>query len=99
MVLSMPLAACRAFLGFVSRARMNRNKLDGAKELKKMVFFSNIVVAPLLEDLKARSHRAETTKSTLPGGLHEVRITDSLVLCQRKLSNKHKPHCCCAMRK
>ena len=33
---------------------MNRNKLDGAKELKKMVFFSNIVVAPLLEDLKAR---------------------------------------------
>ncbi len=53
------LTACwpgvrRAFLGFVSRARMNRNKLDGAKELKKMVFFSNIVVAPLLEDLKAR---------------------------------------------
>ncbi len=38
----------------MSRARMNRNKLDGAKELKKMVFFSNIVVAPLLEDLKAR---------------------------------------------
>ena len=31
---------------------MNRNKLDGAKELKKMVFFSNIVVAPMLEDMQ-----------------------------------------------
>ena len=48
------LAFGRAFLGFVSRARMNRNKLDGSKELKKLVFFSNIVVAPLLEDLKVR---------------------------------------------
>ena len=51
--------AGRAFLGFVSRARMNRNKLDGAKELKKMVFFSNIVVAPLLEDMKVRSELTE----------------------------------------
>jgi Chloroplast envelope transporter len=51
------LTACRcspgrAFLGFVTRSRNVRNRLDGAKELKKLVYFSNIVVSPLLEDLQ-----------------------------------------------
>ena len=46
--------ARRAFLGFVSRSRTKSNRLDAAKELKGLVFFSNIVVAPLLEDLKVR---------------------------------------------
>ena len=44
----------RAFLGFVTRSRNVRNRLDGAKELKKLVYFSNIVVSPLLEDLQVR---------------------------------------------
>ena len=44
----------RAFLGFVTRSRNVRNRLDGAKELKKLVYFSNIVVSPLLEDLLVR---------------------------------------------
>ena len=39
-------------LQYVNTTRNQRNRLDAAKELKKMVFFSNIVVAPLLEDLK-----------------------------------------------
>lgn len=42
----------RAFLAFVSRSRTKSNRLDAAKELKALVFFSNIVVSPLLEDLK-----------------------------------------------
>ena len=46
--------ARRAFLGFISRSRTKANRLDAAKELKGLVFFSNIVVAPLLEDLKVR---------------------------------------------
>lgn len=45
--------ARKAFLGFISRSRTQRNKLDGAKELKKLVFFSNICVTPLLEDLQS----------------------------------------------
>lgn len=46
--------ARRAFLAFISRSRTKPNRLDAAKELKALVFFSNIVVAPLLEDLKVR---------------------------------------------
>lgn len=47
----------RAFLGFVSRARSKTGGQAGqqhapAKELKGMVFFSNVCVAPLLEDIK-----------------------------------------------
>ena len=43
---------CRYFLKFITQSRNTRNRLDSAKELKKLVYFSNIVVAPLLEDLK-----------------------------------------------
>ena len=43
--------AKKAFMAFVSRSRTKSNRLDAAKELKGLVFFSNIVVAPLLEDV------------------------------------------------
>jgi len=46
------LCCCRAFLGFITRSRNTRQRLDGAKELKKLVYFSNIVVSPLLKDLQ-----------------------------------------------
>lgn len=46
--------ARRAFLAFISRSRTKSNRLDAAKELKGLVFFSNIVVAPLLEDVTVR---------------------------------------------
>ncbi|EFN52285.1 hypothetical protein CHLNCDRAFT_139027 [Chlorella variabilis] len=39
-------------------SRNTRNRLDAAKELKKLVFFSNIVVAPLVEDLKTEEEKA-----------------------------------------
>ena len=42
--------ARKAFIQFISRSRSQRDRLEAAKELKRMVFFSNIVVAPLLED-------------------------------------------------
>ena len=44
--------ARKAFLQFVTRSRGQRDRLEAAKELKKMVFFSNIVVAALLEDVQ-----------------------------------------------
>ena len=46
--------ARRAFLAFISRSRTKSNRLDAAKEIKGLVFFSNIVVAPLLEDVDVR---------------------------------------------
>ncbi len=39
-------------MGFVRRARSQTNRLESAKELKKLVFFSNMVIAPLVEDLQ-----------------------------------------------
>ena len=47
--------ARRAFMAFISRSRTKSNRLDAAKELKGLVFFSNIVVAPLLEDVDVSS--------------------------------------------
>jgi Chloroplast envelope transporter len=44
--------ARKRMLTFVTKARSQRTKLDGAKELKNMVYFSNIVVAPLVYDIK-----------------------------------------------
>lgn len=41
-------------MNYITTSRNQRSRLDGAKELKKLVFFSNICVAPLLEDLKVR---------------------------------------------
>ena len=35
-----------------------RNRIDAAKELRKLVLFSNVCVAPLVEDLKVRRRRS-----------------------------------------
>lgn len=42
----------QAFLKYISQSRLKANRLEAAKELKKMVFFSNIVVSPLLDEVK-----------------------------------------------
>lgn len=49
--------ARKAFLGFLSRARnkkggQGQGQHAGAKELESLVYFSNLCVAPLLDDLK-----------------------------------------------
>ncbi|KAL4860244.1 hypothetical protein ACK3TF_000429 [Chlorella vulgaris] len=50
-------AARKHFLQFITQSRNTRNRLDASKELKKLVFFSNIVVTPLLEDLKTEEEK------------------------------------------
>lgn len=51
-------AARKAFMQYVTRARtkvaggQGQQQHAGAKELKNLVFFSNVCVAPLLEDVK-----------------------------------------------
>ncbi len=59
------LDACarKSFQGFITRSRSHRNRLDSAKELKKLVFYSNIVVAALLEDVKVSTGRPITISS------------------------------------
>lgn len=42
---------------FVTTSKTQRDRISAAKELKKMVFFSNIVLAPLAEDLKTEEER------------------------------------------
>ena len=42
----------KALLQFVTRSRGQRDRLEAAKELKRLVFFSNIVVANLLDDVQ-----------------------------------------------
>ncbi|KAL4522238.1 hypothetical protein Ndes2437B_g07974 [Nannochloris sp. 'desiccata'] len=37
---------------FITTSKTQRDRISAAKELKKMVFFSNIVLSPLVEDLK-----------------------------------------------
>ncbi|KAL4434488.1 hypothetical protein ABPG75_000929 [Micractinium tetrahymenae] len=49
--------ARKYFLQFITQSRNTRNRLDAAKELKKLVFFSNICVAPLLDDLKTEEEK------------------------------------------
>ncbi|CAD7702465.1 unnamed protein product [Ostreobium quekettii] len=48
-------AARKIFMDYITTSRLKQNRLDAAKELKKMVFFSNIVVAPLLQEIKGKS--------------------------------------------
>lgn len=49
--------ARKYLLQFVTTSRNQRDRIAAAKELKKMVFFSNIVVAPLVEDLKTEEEK------------------------------------------
>eukprot|EP00210_Caulerpa_lentillifera_P002696 g2576.t1 len=42
----------KLFLQYITASRLKQNILEQAKELKKMIFFSNIVVAPVLQDIK-----------------------------------------------
>ena len=43
-------SARRSFTGYITKSRMHRDRLEAAKELKKMVYFSNFIVGPLLEE-------------------------------------------------
>ena len=48
----------RRLMTFITASRLKSNRLEAAKELKNMVFFSNIVLAPLVGDLKVSAGSA-----------------------------------------
>lgn len=60
--------ARKAFMAMVNKARLQGNRLTAAKQMKDLVFFSNVVVSPLLEDAwgaegaKAREAAAKQQK-------------------------------------
>lgn len=50
-------AGRKRLMTFITASRLKSNRLEAAKELKNMVFFSNIVLAPLVGDLKSEEER------------------------------------------
>jgi len=56
-------AARRAFLTYTTKSRNQKNRLEAAKELKALVFFNSMVVAPLLEDVKSEETKEADAKA------------------------------------
>lgn len=56
-------AVRKVFLTYVQRARSAGNRIESAKELKKMIVFNTLVVTPLISDIKGEPvTSAEPTK-------------------------------------
>ena len=51
--------ARKLLLQYISTSRSQKDRIASAKELKKMVFFSNLVLAPLVDDLKTEEERKQ----------------------------------------
>lgn len=53
LALELLAANCKkVFMSYIKLAKGKSTRLDQAKELKKMVYFSNLVVSPLLDGIK-----------------------------------------------
>ena len=55
--------ARRAFLVYTTKARNQNNRLEAAKELKKLTYFNTMVVAPLLDDVKSEETKEMEKKA------------------------------------
>ena len=55
--------ARRAFLVYTTKARNQNNRLEAAKELKKLTYFNTMVIAPLLDDLKSAETKEKEAKA------------------------------------
>lgn len=49
--------ARKYLLKYVSTSRTQKDRISAAKEIKKMVFFSNLVLAPVVSDLKTEEEK------------------------------------------
>lgn len=83
--------ARKAFVQFITRSRGQRDRLEAAKELKKMVFFSNIVVAALLEDVQVSDSLSPLNSdvSAVPDDVRDNRIL--CLLCIQPISCSRQP--------
>lgn len=65
--------ARKYLLKFISTSRSQKDRISSAKELKKMVFFSNLVLAPIVDDLKTEEERkAEAEKAAQQKEIEEL---------------------------
>jgi hypothetical protein len=62
----------KVFMACIKAAKSKATRLDQAKELKKMVFFSNLVVSPLIDGIKPPT-KEEIEMETQKQMLNEVR--------------------------
>jgi len=56
-------AARRAFITYITKARNQKNRLESAKELKKLVYFNTMVVGPLLDGIKSEETKEKEAKA------------------------------------
>ncbi|KAK9831616.1 hypothetical protein WJX74_002584 [Apatococcus lobatus] len=66
--------ARKTFQGFITRSRSQSNRLESAKELKRLVYYSNIVVAPLLDDIKGGEGSKEASKDAAMQELSKLMV-------------------------
>ena len=72
-------------LQFVTASRVQRDRVNSSKELKKMVFFSNIVVAPLVEDLKTAEEKVKEEEEA-----KQQKEIQEMMAKAREAANKEK---------
>jgi len=79
----------KVFMTCVKTAKAKSTRLDQAKELKKMVFFSNLVVSPLIEGIKpATEEEIETEKQKQM--LQEVMAEAKVAAAKEEAEEKRK---------
>ncbi|KAK9839292.1 hypothetical protein WJX81_005958 [Elliptochloris bilobata] len=78
-------AARKAFQAYIGRSRNKRDRLEAAKELKGLVFFSNIVVAALLEDVQKDEAAAAKDKAAAAEDAQKA-IADMMVQAQAQMA-------------
>jgi hypothetical protein len=49
--------ARKYLLKYISTSRMQKDRISAAKEIKKMIFFSNLVLTPVVDDLKTEEEK------------------------------------------
>ncbi|KAI8112260.1 hypothetical protein M9434_003584 [Picochlorum sp. BPE23] len=55
--------ARKYLLKYISTSRSQKDRISAAKEVKKMVFFSNLVLAPVVDDLKTEEERKKEAEA------------------------------------
>jgi hypothetical protein len=79
-------ASRKYLLQYVTKSRIQRSRVDAAKELKKMVMFSNIVLAPLLDDLKTDEDRKKEAEETE----QQAKIQEMIAKAREEAEKKEK---------
>lgn len=79
-------ASRKYLLQYVTKSRIQRSRVDAAKELKKMVMFSNIVLAPLLDDLKTDEDRKKEAEEAE----QQAKIQEMIAKAREEAEKKEK---------